>query len=300
MERAANHSCFGVAPLERVLPVVGIILVALFVAVRPEASAGLGFAGRTLFWTLHVFTGLGAIWLASQWIGGRFALRLPPVAAIALAGLGGLLVVAPVYVAIEAMYPVPASETPDDWLDRFAAGGALHAVVAEVLEVAPGFLFTWLAVNLPLLFGKPTLTASVGAGPPDGGKAAGEADRPSVGDDAKAARDRFLDRVPEVLGRDLVALSSDLHYLHVHTIEGKTMLLGSLAAVAEAFRDEGMQVHRSHWVADSHVTRVQVSGGKAWCVMSTGLRIPVSRRRRAEAIRRYGKDSVRRLRVLAS
>ena len=165
MEQPTNHSCLGVAPLERVLPIVGVVLVGLLVAVRPEASAGLNFVDRVSFWTLHVFAGLAGIWLAGRWLERLPTPRLPLAVAIALAGLGGVLIVAPVYVALEWAYPVPSSEVPDGWLDRFAEGGPPHAVLAEALEVAPGFLFAWLAVNLPLLFGKPVVTPFSGGKP---------------------------------------------------------------------------------------------------------------------------------------
>jgi DNA-binding LytR/AlgR family response regulator len=101
-----------------------------------------------------------------------------------------------------------------------------------------------------------------------------------------------LVRLPAAVGRDLVALSSDLHYLHVHTTRGRAMILGNLGEAAAALGGRGMRVHRSHWVAHEHVQHVQIAGNKAWCLMSTGLRVPVSRRKRRETRAQYGQGPV--------
>jgi DNA-binding LytR/AlgR family response regulator len=87
-------------------------------------------------------------------------------------------------------------------------------------------------------------------------------------------------------------VSSDLHYLHVHTTRGSAMILGSLRDAAAALGDAGMIVHRSHWVAHAHVRRVVIAGSVAACQLSTGLSIPVSRRRRRDVRRQYGDGAV--------
>ena len=109
---------------------------------------------------------------------------------------------------------------------------------------------------------------------------------------ARAGPASFLDRLPAVIGRDIVAVSSDLHYLHVDTTRGRAMILGSLKDAAAALGDRGMLVHRAHWVAHAHVRRVQIAGPEAWCHLSTGQRVPVSRRRRRAVRDHYGEGAV--------
>ncbi|MEO1576961.1 MAG: hypothetical protein AAFU65_18600, partial [Pseudomonadota bacterium] len=83
----SNGTVFGVLPLSRSLSVVGAVLVALFVIVKPEASLGLGLLPRTLFWVLHVGVGLLGL-LAGSWLLLPVSVgRLPLWLALALSGL---------------------------------------------------------------------------------------------------------------------------------------------------------------------------------------------------------------------
>jgi DNA-binding LytR/AlgR family response regulator len=50
-------------------------------------------------------------------------------------------------------------------------------------------------------------------------------------------------------------------------------------------------VHRSHWVADRHVRGLRRKGSHLVCQLAGGLEAPVSRRRQAEVIARYGRDT---------
>ncbi|HYH18218.1 MAG TPA: LytTR family DNA-binding domain-containing protein [Azospirillum sp.] len=89
----------------------------------------------------------------------------------------------------------------------------------------------------------------------------------------------FLARVPARLGRSLVALEMEDHYVRVHTAEGSDLLLMRLRdAVAELDGFDGLQVHRSYWVAAAAVTGVERKpDGKLTLVLTTGLKVPVSR-----------------------
>lgn len=55
--------------------------------------------------------------------------------------------------------------------------------------------------------------------------------------------------------------------------------------------DRGIRVHRSHWVADRHVPGLRRKGSHLVCQLARGLEAPVSRRRQAEVIARYGRDT---------
>jgi len=89
----------------------------------------------------------------------------------------------------------------------------------------------------------------------------------------------FLARIPAKLGRDLLALEMEDHYVRVHTAEGSDLILMRLRdAVAELAGLDGLQVHRSHWVAAAAVTGVERRpDGKLTLVLRNGLRVPVSR-----------------------
>lgn len=89
---------------------------------------------------------------------------------------------------------------------------------------------------------------------------------------------RLLDRLPLDKRGALVSLSVEDHYVQVTTTRGREMLLMRLRdAIGETDPVPGLQVHRSHWVALEHVTRVTKRGDGALITTSTGAEIPVSR-----------------------
>ncbi|MFL7900635.1 LytTR family DNA-binding domain-containing protein [Azospirillum argentinense] len=99
----------------------------------------------------------------------------------------------------------------------------------------------------------------------------------------------FLARLPARLGRDLLALEMEDHYVRAHTAEGSDLILMRLRdAIAELAGLQGMQVHRSHWVAAAAVAGVERKpDGKLVLVLRNGRRVPVSRSY-AAAVREAG------------
>ena len=88
---------------------------------------------------------------------------------------------------------------------------------------------------------------------------------------------RFFNRLPGMLGRDVVYVSVSGHYLNVVTTAGSCLVLMRLSDAVAALGDLGMQVHRSYWVAHRHVTGI-VPDGQRTMVRVTGSReLPVSR-----------------------
>lgn len=99
-------------------------------------------------------------------------------------------------------------------------------------------------------------------------------------DHARAAEPggRFLDRLPGRLGRDLLCLQMEDHYVRAHTKAGSDLILTSLKdAIAELGEIEGMQVHRSWWVARAAVVQPVNDGRNLSLRLSNGLEAPVSR-----------------------
>ena len=90
--------------------------------------------------------------------------------------------------------------------------------------------------------------------------------------------DAFDRRIPEPLAGELLALSSEDHYLRVHTTAGQGLILCSLAtALEELSPSRGRRVHRSHWVAASAVRSVHRRDGQWRLELRSGEEIPVSR-----------------------
>ncbi|MEO1366666.1 MAG: LytTR family DNA-binding domain-containing protein, partial [Acidobacteriota bacterium] len=163
--------------------------------------------------------------------------------------------------------PGPSTDRPPDGRTHGPDPGVAEADGSRVVELDP----SGGAATPPPASPEEPAPRTPGPGDPPGG-------------------DGFLDLLPAALGRDVAALSSQLHYLEVHTTRGRALVLYNLKdAVGELERSlDGLQIHRSHWVADTHVRRLARRSGGWVCELATGLELPVSRRRAAEAKRRWG------------
>jgi hypothetical protein len=90
---------------------------------------------------------------------------------------------------------------------------------------------------------------------------------------------RFLERLPlRLRGGELWAVEAEDHYLRLHTSKGQDLILLRLAdAVAELEGLEGVQVHRSWWVARDAIVDARRSDGRATLTLKDGAQVPVSR-----------------------
>ena len=94
---------------------------------------------------------------------------------------------------------------------------------------------------------------------------------------AKAAA-RILARLDLEKRGPVISLSVQDHYVDVTTTKGSTLLLMRLSDAMNEVEDiDGLQVHRSHWVAKSHVTAARRVGDKGMLTMTNGRDIPISR-----------------------
>ena len=88
----------------------------------------------------------------------------------------------------------------------------------------------------------------------------------------------ILDRLPPDKRGNLVSMSVQDHYVEVTTTKGPTLILMRLAdAITETAGQPGMQVHRSHWVANQAVVSGVRKGDRAVLTLNDGRDIPVSR-----------------------
>jgi hypothetical protein len=76
----------------------------------------------------------------------------------------------------------------------------------------------------------------------------------------------------------IYAVSAEDHYLRVHTSAGETMILMRLAdAIRELTALEGLQPHRSWWVARQGLADVSRGDGRVTLKLKSGVEAPVSR-----------------------
>ncbi len=159
----------------------------------------------------------------------------------------------------------------------------LGGLAASVVMAAPFTVVVWFFSNLmldaqtparalPLLFFSVLAVALVMTAlnlALEGRRAAAEAPPPP----------KFLARLPlKLRGAEVFAVEAEDHYLRLHTSRGQDLILMRLAdAVAELEGIEGMQVHRSWWVARDAITRAKRGDGRATLTLRDGSRVPVSR-----------------------
>lgn len=88
------------------------------------------------------------------------------------------------------------------------------------------------------------------------------------------------DRLPATLGRDILCLQMEDHYVRVHTPNGSTLVLMSMAQAMSGLKGvEGLQTHRSWWVARHAVEGVIEDGRNLRLRLTGGQEAPVARAR---------------------
>ena len=86
------------------------------------------------------------------------------------------------------------------------------------------------------------------------------------------------ERLPiEVRDEEILALAAEDHYVAVHTAKGSPLVHFRFADAVRLMSDDGVQVHRSWWVAKSGVDTLKKAGGKILLRLVTGVEVPVSK-----------------------
>lgn len=107
-----------------------------------------------------------------------------------------------------------------------------------------------------------------------------------IRDDQDQTRVALLDRLPLSKRGALVSLQAEDHYVRVVTTNGSELVLIRLAdAIELATPTQGLQLHRSHWIALNQVKDYTKSGGAWSVILSNGETAPISRSYRTAAIK---------------
>lgn len=236
------------APTLKLSPLRGAVTVAAIGAfltfTNPfGATNGLPFWGAFLYWTGLVALG----WYGGSLIGAGIRLVAPKLDLIINRVIATLLVAVLVTAAIVIVQQLLGRGVPSSyWPTLYSLVLGISAAIAAV---------AWMAERA---FG----------GPPG-----------AITHASPEARVRFLDRLPPKLkGAVLYAVSSEDHYLRLHTSKGADLILMRLSdAIVELEGLEGAQTHRSWWVARDAVEDVRRDGDKVVLVVRGGVEAPVSR-----------------------
>ncbi len=87
----------------------------------------------------------------------------------------------------------------------------------------------------------------------------------------------FVKRIPRAIAGELLCLKTEDHYLRVYTTAGDDLILHRMKdAVKELNEADGLQIHRSYWVARCAVRSVERKDRTITLLLKNGLNAPVS------------------------
>ena len=275
--------------IARYLGGTGLALWAFVMALMPDPGFMAPWLWMALFWALQIGVGLTILqtilYLMSR-VDSKG--RMPLWSLVAMSGLCGSVVLAPIYWLIgEGLMQqfMGFAETIDtDELRSLERTLGWAALVEEWLEISGPVIAGWALISWPRL---------QGLLPPLVQKTNWSVDEPLV---ALSQEPKVIEvsvrswreALPKELGDDVMAVKSELQYLRVWTTRGAALVLGSLQEVEDEEGSAGMRVHRSWWVHARHVRTVRRRGEAAICELSDGREVPISRRRKADAMARFG------------
>ena len=267
----------------------GAALWALIMMLGPDPGFTANWPWLAMFWALQIGIGLAVLH-------GLLLLmrRLPKLSKwpvwllVAVSGVVGSFLLAPLYWLVgeglmQQALGFPATTDEDDAAPPLGFG--LAAVLQEFSDIVGPVTAAWLLISWPRLYSQasPLVAAPQAAAPMPAALPL-----PSPAESASPEPPAWRAALPGELGDDLIAVSSELQYLRVWTVRGNALVLGSLQDVEDGEGAGGMRVHRSWWVSARHVRRIRRSGDAASCELSDGREVPVSRRRKAEVLARFG------------
>lgn len=242
-------------------------------------------AERYGFW-LACFLAGASVHVPAYWL-ARYVGALHGWSQLVLLPLSAVLAAVPMTLMVNG---ISVSLLGASNLDGFAGLYPFVLAISLPVQLLSHLLQLWaegrLAPQTPAAATAPAAPASVQAAPAEPLPVSAPAAGPGIAaepDPAASPPARFLARIPARLGRDLIALEMEDHYLRIHTRLGSDLILMRMRdAVAELDGMDGLQVHRSWWVARSAVERVDRDGKTMTLTLANSRAVPVARDRQGE------------------
>lgn len=240
----------------RLWAVVAAVVLLVAIAGPFYTMENMGLAGRIAYWGAIGVTSWVGMWVLARLAFALTPARWPPVLIGALAGLAGVV---PVMALVALANSVAGMGMP---------AGGFWALAPYVAPLVVG-----ISVLVVLL------RRNAGTAP-----------------SAATPTPALFTRLPAGLGREIVTIRAQDHYVEVTTLKGNALILMRMGdAVQDLAMPEGMQVHRSWWVNLAHAERLEMTDkGRMALVMVTGGVVPVPRARQAELRKAMAIAGVRR------
>lgn len=232
--------------IARYLGGTGLALWVFVMALMPDPGFMAPWLWMALFWALQIGVGLTILqtilYLVSR-VDSKG--RMPLWSLVAMSGLCGSVVLAPIYWLIgEGLMQqfMGFAETIDtDELRSVERTLGWAALVEEWLDISGPVIAGWALISWPRL---------QGLLPPLVQKTNWSVDEPLV---ALSQEPKVIEvsvrswreALPRELGDGVIAVKSELQYLRVWTNRGAALVLGSLQEVEDEEGSAGMRIHRS-------------------------------------------------------
>ncbi len=238
---------------------------AFLAVIGPFGSIAAPLAERLVTWIGFAWLGYACyrpMQSVANW--GERTLALPRWGVLAAAVLVGTV---PMSVVVVAINSAP--------LDSLRWPGLERAMATYFSVLVIGGAVTLL---FNLVQGGPR-AAAFGAGPVTSAPpVSASAPEPAPAPAAPPSPNPLFDQLPAELGSAIIALEMEDHYLRVHTLLGSALVLMRLRDGIALLGDlEGMQVHRSWWVARSAVEEVVRDGRNIRLKLPRGIEAPIAR-----------------------
>lgn len=263
-------------PVYLALCCIGLTLALTWIG--PRAAQGLDTLNALLFWAAHSFSAVVLLAGTQKALAQlRFVSALPALVQVLISAVLASILFTPIALFLDRVFEAEGSV--DDPSLPFAFNAA-----TEFSQFVVPLILIWTLINAPSLLSIEN-SRTVGA-PPSKMDRAKKDEQSPISD--------FWSRIPGRLGREIVALSAELHYVRVYTELGETLILYPFGRAVELLEEvNGMQIHRSHWVSLPHIDEILTIKNRTICRMIGGLELPVSRSYKAglKAARRIAVQS---------
>lgn len=271
----------------------GTALWALVIALEPDVGFTAPLPWLALFWALQIGIGLTMLQFVLFLITRveRFQ-QLPLWVVVFASGVIGSAFLSPLYWLIgeglmEQVLGFPARVDADEGIEVAVTFG-IPAILNEFVDIVGPITAAWALISWPRLqrLVPPLLNTPLATSTESIPIVTSLPEQSSA-----LLKPAWRVTLPSELGDELIAVCSELQYLRVWTDRGSALVLGALQQVEESEGSSGVRTHRSWWVNARYIIRVRVKRSGAVCELSNGLEVPVSRRRKADLLARFGSSA---------
>ena len=238
----------------------GLFLALIFTVIKPGFVGDTSFFTSLLFWSLHIGLLLPLLIFVQDSLQSTTLLNHYNAWGItAISGAFAAVFFVPLALLLDYLFSF------DDWSHVTTLNQVIFLACEEIAAIILPVTFSWISMNAPRIL---QLNFEMSTTP--------------ATDDKKntPVNAHFFTLLPHSIGKDIVYMASELHYLRVVTIQGEALILYSLQNAIKDLEThyEGVQTHRSYWVNRAHIDKIIHTPTCRHILTKQDQLIPISRR----------------------